>query len=147
MGMKEALSVFDISGSGLAAQRLRMALTAQNIANANSVAGPGGQPYRKKQAVFAEILGGVTGPMNGPRGVAIGHGVKLDRVVTSPVAFKSVYNPGHAMADAKGYVRMPNVDTMVEMVEMTSASRSYEANLAAMKTFRQMVERTLSMLK
>ena len=143
MSMKESLSVFDVSSSGLAAQRLRMALVAQNVANANSVAGPDGKPYQRKEAVFAEMVGEMGAQEDENRF----EGVKLEGIVTSPVEAKTVYNPDHPMADKNGFVRYPNVDTMTEMVQMVSASRSYEANLSVMKTYRQMLERTLSLLR
>jgi len=143
MSFKESLSVFDVSSSGLAAQRLRMALVAQNVANANSVAGPDGKPYQRKEAIFAEMVGEMGGQEDDTRF----EGVKLEGIVTSPVEAKTIYNPDHPMADKNGFVRFPNVDTMTEMVQMVAASRSYEANLSVMKTYRQMLERTLSLLR
>ncbi len=143
MSIKESLSVFDVSSSGLAAQRLRMALVVQNVANANSVAGPDGKPYQRKEAIFAEMVGEIGSQDDENRF----EGVKLESIVTSPVEAKTVYNPDHPMADKNGFVRYPNVDTMTEMVQMVSASRSYEANLSVMKTYRQMLERTLSLLR
>ena len=145
MSFRDALSVFDVSGSGLAAQRLRMALIAQNIANANSIKGADGQPFKRKQAVFAEMIDAELGRTDPTYGSFAG--CRLDRILTSPVEFKAVYNPNHPLADEKGFVKMPNVDTVVEMYEMVSASRSYEANLAVMKTYRQMLERALNFLK
>jgi len=141
----KALSVFDVSGSGLSAQRLRMALISQNIANANSMRGENGEPFRRKEAIFSEVVSDEYSRLEpGGRSFA---GVRLDRILTSSAEFKVVHNPSHPLADKKGFVKMPNIDTVVEMSEMISASRSYEANLAVMKSYKQMLDRALGLLR
>jgi len=145
MSFREPFSTFDISGSGLAAQRLRMALIAQNVANANTMRGPDGEPYQHQEAVFAEVIEDELGRIDASKG-RLG-GVRLDHIATSPVKFKAVFNPGHPLADEKGFVKVPNIDSVIEMANMVSASRSYEANLSVLKTYRQMVERALTILK
>ncbi len=126
-----------VAASALAAQQRRMRVIAENIANADttSTAG-GGDPYRRQTAVFQ--------PAETPDG---GLGVRVATVRRDPSPFKSEYNPGHPAADAKGYVRMPNVDPLVEAMDMREAQRAYEANLNVIETARQMSSRTLDILK
>lgn len=131
-----------ISGSGMTAERLRMEVIANNIANANSTRGPNGEPFRRQDVVFAQVLGQeVAGQTPELKGVAA-----VD-VVDDPSEFPRVYQPGHPDADADGYVRMPNVQLPIEMVNLLTASRSYEANLKAAQTFRQMNEQALTLLR
>lgn len=130
-----------ISGSGMAAERLRMEVIANNIANANSTRGPDGDPYRRQDVVFAEVLGTEIG---GPKTLK---GVEAVDVVEDQSEFPRVYQPGHPDADAEGYVRLPNVQLPIEMVNLLTASRSYEANLKAAQTFRQMNEQALTLLR
>ncbi|WP_251978182.1 flagellar basal body rod protein FlgC [Salinicola avicenniae] len=127
-------SVFDISGSALTANSQRMNVTASNLANADSVAGPDGQPYRAKQVMFQalEQYGGGPG------------GVRVDRVVednTTPMRME--YRPGDPLANEEGYVQLPNVNPVNEMVDMISASRSYQANVEVMDTAKTLMSRTL----
>ena len=144
-GLREALSVLDVSASGLAAQRLRMTLIANNIANANSLKSPKGGPYRRREALFASVMAEELLTSEDP--VSALRGVKLLSVVEAAKPFKSVYNPDHPMADDKGFVLMPNISVAKEMVGMVTAARAYEANLSVLKAFREMTERTLAMLK
>src|SRR5476649_919276 len=116
-------SIFAISGSALTAQSQRMNVTASNLANADSVAGPDGQPYRAKQVVFAVAA---SGDQQDPS-ATIG-GVQVAGVVEDQSPLRMVYDPKHPMANADGYVAMPNVNAVEEMVNMISASRSYQAN-------------------
>lgn len=133
------LTGLDISASALTAQRFRMDVIASNIANAETTRARlvDGQwvPYRRKLVVmepkspsFSEIL---HSEMNGPSSAARTPGVKVTRVIEDPAQFKRVYNPEHPDADEDGYVLMPNVDIVKEMVDMLSATRSYEANVTA----------------
>jgi flagellar basal-body rod protein FlgC len=131
-----------ISGSGMAAERLRMEVIANNIANANATRGPDGEPYRRKDVVFAEVLKEQVAGR--PAQLA---GVAAVDVVDDPTDFPRVHLPGHPDADAEGYVRMPNVQLPIEMVNLLTASRSYEANLKAAQTFRQMNEQALTLLR
>ena len=128
-------NIFAIAGSALTAQSARLNATASNLANADSVVGADGQPYRAKQVVFQ---------VDAPMGAATG-GVKVADVVESQDPDKLVYQPGNPLADAKGYVRMPNVDVVGEMVNTMSASRSYQANVEVLNTVKSMMLKTLTL--
>ncbi|ANY15980.1 flagellar basal body rod protein FlgC [Bordetella pseudohinzii] len=132
------LSIFDISGSALAAQSQRLNVAASNLANADSVAGPDGQPYRARQVVFQ-----VNPPAGQAQGQEIG-GVKVVGVVEDQSPLKMVYDPRHPLANAQGYVAMPNVDPVAETVNMIAASRSYQANVEVLNTAKQLMQRTLT---
>jgi flagellar basal-body rod protein FlgC len=150
MGMFDGL---EVSATGLTAQRLRMDVTAENLANAQTTRGTDGQPYRRKEVVLQEIpqggfgaslaaaMGGGQGSGQAPGGVQVA-GIQDDQT-----AGKLIYDPGHPDADARGYVRMPNVDTVAEMVDLISASRAYEANVTAMQASKQMFTKTLDLLR
>ena len=129
------LSIFDISGSALTAQSKRMNVAASNLANADSVTGPDGEPYRAKQVVFQVKPGA---------GEEIG-GVQVSQVVDDPSPDRLVYQPGNPLADAKGYVRMPNVDVVGEMVNSIAASRSYQANVEVLNTTKSLIVKTLTL--
>src|SRR5579864_7022457 len=107
-----------IAASALRAQQARMRIIAENLANANSTAQtPGGDPYRRQVPVFS------------PTTVSGATGVSMSRVQADQTAFKNVYEPGNPAADAKGYVKEPNVDPLIEALDMKEAQRAYEANL------------------
>jgi flagellar basal-body rod protein FlgC len=129
-----------ISASGMAAERLRMEVIANNIANAQSTRTPAGGPFRRQDVVFETVLAdqGKTGSLGGVRTV---------EVVDDPSELPRVYNPGHPDADADGFVNMPNVHLPVEMVNLMTASRAYEANLRAAQAFRQMSEQALALMR
>jgi len=129
------LNIFDIAGSALSAQSQRMNVSASNMANADSVTGPDGQPYRAKQVVFQ---------VNAAPGQETG-GVKVAEVVDDPSPMRMVFQPGNPMADAKGYVQMPNVDVVSEMVNTISASRSYQANVEVLNTTKSLMLKTLTL--
>ncbi len=133
-----------ISGSGLAAERRRMELVANNIANANSTRGADGEPYRRQQLVFAAAIQDGRGATDDPGQLS---GVKIIGVEGDDTEFPLVYNPGHPDADENGMVRMPNVQLPNEMVDLITASRSYEANLRALALFKEMIEQTLTLLR
>jgi flagellar basal-body rod protein FlgC len=125
-----------IATSALRAQQARMRIIAENLANANSTsATAGGDPYRRQAPIFE------------PTKVAGGLGVKMTKVVPDTKPFKSDYAPGNPSADAKGYVKLPNVDPLIEAMDMRQAQRSYEANLNVIETARAMDMRTLDLLK
>jgi flagellar basal-body rod protein FlgC len=128
-------SVFDIAGSAMSAQSQRMNVTASNLANADSVAGPDGEAYRAKQVMFESRLQG---------GQGIG-GVGVREVVEDPSPLRMEYRPEHPLANEEGYVAMPNVEPVHEMVNMISASRSYQANVEVMNTSKQMMLKTLTL--
>ncbi|MDD2872943.1 MAG: flagellar basal body rod protein FlgC [Azoarcus sp.] len=126
-------NVFAIAGSALSAQSMRLNTTASNLANADSVVGEDGQPYRAKQVVFAAR------PVAGEGSV----GVQVTGVVESAAPMRLVYEPANPAANAQGYVEMPNVNVVEEMVNMISASRSYQNNTEVMNTARTLLQRTL----
>ena len=125
---------FDITTSGLRAQWKRMQVVANNVANADTTRTPEGGPYQRKHVVFSTVLNQLAG-------------VKVEGVVADGEPPKRVYSPGHPEADAEGYLAMPNVMVPVEMVDLTTASRAYEANLLAMRNFRKICEETIKLLK
>ena len=127
------LNVFQIAGSALNAQSLRLNTTASNLANADSVVGADGQPYRAKQVVFAARQ------VSGTSSV----GVEVTRVVESAAPLRVVYDPSSPAANEDGYVSMPNVNVVEEMVNMISASRAYQNNAEVMSTARTLLQRTL----
>ena len=130
-------NVFNIAGSAMKAQSLRLNTTASNMANADSVTSSTGQPYRAKQVIFsAENVGD---PAHGAVGV------KVKSVIEDPSPLKLVYDPKHPLADAKGYVAMPNVNVVEEMVNMISASRSYQTNADMANTAKTLLLKTLAM--
>jgi len=132
------LSIFDIAGSALSAQSQRMNVSASNLANADSVVGPDGQPYRARQVVFQ---------VNPPAGQALGEeigGVRVAGVVQDPSPLKQVYDPSHPLANEQGYIFMPNVDPVAETVNMIAASRSYQANVEVLNTAKQLMAKTLT---
>ncbi|MCP2004046.1 flagellar basal-body rod protein FlgC [Buttiauxella sp. JUb87] len=129
------LNIFDIAGSAMTAQSKRMNVAASNLANADSATGPDGQPYRAKQVIFQ---------VDAAPGAETG-GVKVTGVEESQAPDKLVFQPGNPLADAKGYVRMPNVDVVAEMVNSMSASRSYQANVEVLNTVKSMMLKTLTL--
>ncbi len=128
-------SIFDIAGSAMAAQSKRLNVSASNMANADSAVGPDGQPYRAKQVIFE---------VNSAPGQETG-GVRVSAVVESNAPDRMVYEPGNPLADASGYVRMPNVNVVGEMVNTISASRSYQANVEVMSTAKSLMLKTLTL--
>lgn len=129
-------NVFDISSSAIAAQSQRLNTVASNIANADSVAGPDGQTYRAKQVVFQAA------PPESGEGPSK---VQVTAVVEDLSPPRKVYDPKHPMADGQGYVSMPNVNVVEEMVNMMSASRSYQSNLEVMNTAKTLLLKTLTL--
>lgn len=131
-----SLSIFQIAGSALVAQSQRMNIAASNIANADSVATQGGQPYRALQPVFQ---------MQPQGGSVVNAGVRVAEVVPSMAAPRLQYEPGHPLANEDGYVALPNVDVVAETVNMISAARSYQANVEVINTSKSLMARTLSL--
>ncbi|MEW5866872.1 MAG: flagellar basal body rod protein FlgC [Bacillota bacterium] len=137
-------SSFRISATGLAAERLRMDVIANNIANANTTRTEKGGPYRRRQVVFQAVSSGVRAGQRRPGGLsAPGRGVVVAAIVEDPSPSRLVYDPGHPDADTRGYVAMPNVDAVREMVDMISATRAYEANASALDAAKTMAMRAL----
>jgi len=150
------LEAMDISATGLTAQRLRMDIISENIANVNTTRTLAGGPYRRKTVLFQEIQETPFSQMLhdtvGERGVArrrapLGMGVRVSNVVADQMPGPMVYDPGHPDANAEGYVEMPNVNIVEEMINMISASRSYEANITAINTARTLMDRTLELAR
>ncbi len=129
-------AAMSVAASALRAQQARMRVIAENLANADSTSRtPGGDPYRRQIPVFqAQALDGA-------------QGVKMARVIPDSSDFKTEYDPGNPSADAKGYVKMPNVDPLIEALDMREAQRAYEANLNVIETARSMQQRTLDLLR
>ncbi len=128
-----SFSSFDISASGIYAQRVRMDAIANNIANADSTRTPEGGPYRRQRVVFRAVYEDAVGNRSIPAGVSV------VGVVEDPTDYRLVLQPGHPDADANGYVRMPNVNVVEEMVDMISATRAYEANVTALNAAKSMI--------
>ena len=122
MGMFDA---FAISGSGMTAERLRMDVIAGNLANADSTQGANGQPYRRRLVVLQTVAG----------------------VVEDQSPLRRVYDPSHPDADKQGYVTLPNVNPVTEMVDLITSSRGYEANVTAMNAAKQMFSKTFDILR
>ena len=124
--------------SGLAAQSMRMRVTAENIANAESTGStPGADPYRRKTVSFTQELDSVSGATR----------VRVSDIGTDPSDFVVEFQPGHPAADAKGNVKMPNVNMIVEMTDMKIAARSYEANLQVIRQGREMSASLVDLLR
>jgi len=129
-------NVFDISSSAIAAQSERLNTVASNIANAESASGPDGMPYRAKQVVFQAV------PPESGDGPAK---VQVAGVVEDTSAPRRVFDPKHPLADGQGYVSMPNVNIVEEMVNMMSASRSYQSNIEVMNTAKNLLLKVLTL--
>jgi flagellar basal-body rod protein FlgC len=127
-------SIFDIAGSALNAQSQRMNVSSSNLANAHSVVGPDGQPYRARQVVFQ---------LRAAPGQQIG-GVQVAGVIEDPSPLKLVYDPKHPMANAQGYVSLPNVDPVAERINIIEASHSYVANVTVINTAKNLYQKTLA---
>jgi len=140
-------NAFDLSASGLVAQRIRMNTVSSNLANANTTRGADGGPYRRLDPLFAtqSLPGSETASFDAALGREL-QAVKVQAVVRDQSAPRLVYDPKHPDADAKGYVNMPNVSVVEEMANMMTASRSYEANLLALQTARGMANKALNLL-
>jgi flagellar basal-body rod protein FlgC len=123
-----------ISGSALEAERLRLDTITENLANAQTTRAENGKPYQRKQVVF-EVAPGENDGLGGVKA----------KVVTNPAPGERIYQPGHPDADASGYVEMPNVNIVEEMVDMVSASRAYQANVAAMNATRDLIRSALTL--
>ena len=130
--------IFNVSGSAVSAQSQRLNVVASNLANADTVAGPDGQAYKARQVVFQTALMGA--------GNDIGNaGVRVSTISEDQTPGRKVHDPKHPQADAEGYVTYSNVNTVEEMVNMISASRSYQNNIEVMNTARTLLLKTLQM--
>lgn len=137
--MSGLFAALRIAASGMSAERLRMDVTAANLANANSTRGPNGQPYQRQEVVlqaagdgsFANVL----------------NGVQVAGIVNDPSPARRVYDPGHPDADAQGYVTLPNVNSVTEMTDLITETRSYQANTQALQMAKSLYTKTLEVLR
>ena len=135
------MSIFEtlrISASGLTAERLRMDVIAENLANANSTRGVDGGPYRRKEVLLQEAGRSFADVLNG---------VEVAAIAPDPSPPRRVYDPAHPDADRQGYVSLPNVNTVTEMVDLITATRGYEANVTALNSAKQMFTKALELLR
>jgi flagellar basal-body rod protein FlgC len=141
-------SSMNVSATGLTAQRLRMDVISQNIANVNTTKTKNGGPYKRKVLLFEEQKGNEFQKMldNSLESYA-SSGVKVSKIIEDTKPLKKIYDPSHPEADKSGYVLLPNVDTVEEMVNMISANRSYEANVTALNAAKSMAMKALEIGK
>ncbi len=146
MPFDDVLAATNISASGMAAERMRMEVVAHNIANASSTRTAEGGPYRRKDLVFAAVLGESRRSLSTGDTTRLGGVEVVDMVddMSDPIP---VYEPGHPHADSKGMVQYPNVRLPVEMTNLITASRAYEANVRVALTFKQMMENSLTLMR
>lgn len=144
-----AFDAFNISASGLTAERTRMDIISKNISNADVTRTANGGPYRRQMVAFEEKVNfeemlekAIDGDTK-----SLGSGAKISKIVEDKSPFNRVYEPGHPDADEEGYVLKPNVNTIKEMVDMITASRSYEANITAMNTSKNMCLKALDIIR
>lgn len=139
----------DVSTSALTAQRLRMDIISQNIANSDTTRTEDGTPYKRKVVLFEEIgnSSSFSSFLNSAMDSQVGQGVRVSNVVKDETPGNKVYDPDHPDADEDGYLTKPNVNVVEEMVNMISASRSYEANITAINTTKTMIAKTLEIGK
>lgn len=133
-----SFSIFDIAGSALSAQSLRLNITASNLANAESISSSSGAAYRARHPVFSAIYDAAR-----QNGSAVG--VQMRGVVESQAPLRRNYAPDHPLADKDGYIHLPNVNAVEEMANMISASRSYQSSVEVLNTSRQLMLRTLTL--
>jgi len=151
MGLFDAIG---IAGSGLTAERIRMDVTAENLANANTTKAANGKPYQR-QEVELEQMGSPTGFGSALSGAiqqagasqSAPGGVRVNGIVADATPDQQVYDPGNPEADAQGYVKLPNVSTVTEMTDLISESQSYQSDVTAMQTAKSMFTTTLGLLK
>jgi len=132
------MNIFNVSGSAASAQSQRLNVVASNLANADTVAGPDGQAYKARQVTFQTQL---VGAQNDPTSA----GVQVSSITEDQTAGRRVHDPKHPSADADGYVTYSNVNAVEEMVNMISASRSYQNNIEVMNTAKSLLMKTLQM--
>jgi flagellar basal-body rod protein FlgC len=132
-------NVFDVAGSGMSAQSVRLNVTASNLANAENVSGNPATVYRARHPVFAAVLNEALND-----GGESSHAVRVLDIVQSRAPAQGRYEPGNPLADSKGYVYLSNVNAVEEMANMVSASRSYQSNVEVLNTVKQLMLRTLT---
>ena len=139
-------NIFTVAGSAMTAQNQRLNVVASNLANADSATSSNGKPYKAKQVIFASTspLDNMSSHGISPNDASGTHGVKVLRVIEDQSPMKLVYEPTHPMANPDGFVTMPNVNVVEEMVDMISASRSYQNNVDMMNTAKTLLLKTLT---
>lgn len=139
MSMFESIS---ISASALSAERVRMNVIANNLANINTTKGPDGEPYKRKYVIFETQLNKSITDSDALRE----NGVAISDIAEDQRPFRRIYKPGHPDADKDGYVSLPNIDMVEENVDLLAASRAYDANLSAMKASKAMLRKMIELL-
>jgi flagellar basal-body rod protein FlgC len=147
--MSSLFSALTVSASGMAAQRERAALLVENIANSETTRTPGGGPYRRKDAIFSsEEMGSAFGSeLNAQLGGQQLTGVAVTGISVDQSAPEKRYSPGHPDADADGYVSMPKLNPAEDMVDLVGANRSYQANVSAMSAVKDMIQKSIDLLR
>jgi flagellar basal-body rod protein FlgC len=149
------MSIFEaigIAGTGLSAERIRMDVTAENLANADTTKGAGGKPYQRQEVVLSQLgtsgfPGALSGALQQNQGALPAGGVEVSGIVSDATPDQQVYDPGNPEANAQGYVKMPNVSTVTEMTDLIAESQSYQSDVTAMQTAKSMFTATLGVLK
>jgi flagellar basal-body rod protein FlgC len=150
MGLFDAIG---IAGSGLTAERIRMDVTAENLANADTTKGANGLPYQRQEVVLAQagtsagFSGALSGALQESGATAPAGGVTVTGIVGDATPDRRVYEPSNPEADAKGYVTLPNVSTVTEMTDLISEQQSYQSDVTAMQTSKAMFTSTLGILR
>jgi len=138
-------SSLSVSASGMAAQRVRAALLVENIANSETTRTPEGGPYRRKDAIFSSSP--VGSPFSSELDAQMQTGVNVDSISVDTRDPEKQYMPGHPDADAKGYVSVPRMNPAEDMVDLVGANRSYQANVAAMSAVKDMIQKSIDLLR
>ncbi len=144
MGLMTAI---EVASSGLTAQRRRLEVLVSNLVNASTTQPAGTEPFRRKDVLFSSTTPGLSFGGAFDDAMSSVRGVEISAVVTDNSEPIKRYEPGHPHADKNGYVLYPNINAMEEMVNVLSATRSYEANLQAVNTAKEMLQRTLEIIK
>jgi flagellar basal-body rod protein FlgC len=149
MGLFDAIG---IAGSGLAAERIRMDVTAENLANANTTKGANGKPYQRQEVQLAQVGsrdfgGALTGAIRQTGAGPAPGGVEVTGIVADATPDQQVYDPGSPEANAQGYVKLPNISTVTEMTDLIDESQTYQSDVTAMQTSKSMFTATLGVLK
>jgi flagellar basal-body rod protein FlgC len=148
MGLFDAIG---IAGSGLTAERIRMDVTAENLANADTTKAANGLPYQRQEVELEEVgSSGFGSALSGAiqqAGAAAPGGVRVNGIVADATPDQQVYDPGNPEANAQGYVKLPNISTVTEMTDLISESQSYQSDVTAMQTSKSMFTATLGLLK
>jgi flagellar basal-body rod protein FlgC len=145
MGLFDAIG---IAGSGLTAERVRMDVTAENLANADTTKAANGQPYQRQEVILKQASSeGFDGALQQASAAQEPDGVQVAQIVSDATPDQQVYDPGNPEANAQGYVKMPNISTVTEMTDLISESQAYQSDVTAMQTAKSMFSATLEVLK